>query len=106
LETEGHEVRVTYDGSEALRVAEQIRPHVALLDIGMPTLDGYEVAQKLRATSWGKALYLVALTGWGQEQDKRRASGAGFNRHLVKPVDPQLLIDLVNHFTQSSVGGG
>jgi len=86
----GHEVQVAYDGSTALRLGEQFRPRVALLDIGMPGTNGYEVARALRR-SQGPRVTLVAVTGWGQEADRRRSSEAGFDHHLTKPVDPGTL---------------
>jgi PAS domain S-box-containing protein len=86
----GHEVRVAYDGAAAMTLGEQFRPRVAILDIGMPGTNGYEVARALR-TKHGEALTLVALTGWGQDADRRRAAEAGFDHHLTKPVDPQTL---------------
>jgi PAS domain S-box-containing protein len=95
LELEGHEVRTAYDGVEALQIAEQFAPQIALLDIGMPNLDGYQTARRIREQHWGSAMFLVALTGWGQEQDRRQATEAGFNCHLVKPVDPQTLGALI-----------
>ncbi len=91
LDLEGHEVRTAADGLEALEVAEVFRPAVILLDIGMPGIDGYETARRLRARPWAKSALLCAQTGWGQEDDKRRAHSAGFDRHLVKPVDPEEL---------------
>jgi CheY-like chemotaxis protein len=90
----GHEVRVAYDGSTALRLGEQFRPRVALLDIGMPGTNGYEVARALRR-SQGPRVTLVAVTGWGQEADRRRSSEAGFDHHLTKPVDPGTLNHLL-----------
>jgi PAS domain S-box-containing protein len=95
LELDGHEVRTAYDGMEALQVAEQFAPQIALLDIGMPNLDGYQTARRIRERPWGSAMLLVALTGWGQEQDRRQATEAGFNCHLVKPVDPQTIGALI-----------
>jgi PAS domain S-box-containing protein len=83
----GHVVRVAHSGRSALAVANSFRPDVALLDIGMPELDGYEVAQHLRREPWGQSMRLIALTGWGQENDKRRAMEAGFDLHFTKPVD-------------------
>ncbi|HEV2703878.1 MAG TPA: response regulator [Steroidobacteraceae bacterium] len=91
LDLEGHDVRTAADGLEALEIAEKFRPHVVLLDIGMPGIDGYETARRLRALPWGESVLLCAQTGWGQEDDKRRARKAGFDRHLVKPVDPDEL---------------
>jgi CheY-like chemotaxis protein len=91
----GHEVCVASDGREAMVAAESFRPQVAILDIGMPNLSGYEVAEALRATDWGRAIRLVAVTGWGQDEDRERAARAGFDRHLPKPVDPALLRPLL-----------
>jgi signal transduction histidine kinase/ActR/RegA family two-component response regulator len=92
----GHEVRTAYDGLEALHAAQSFEPDIALLDVGMPGLDGYELAQRLRAEPWGGDTLLVAITGWGQEEDKRRAREAGFDHHLTKPVDVETLSALVN----------
>ncbi|HTW38495.1 MAG TPA: response regulator [Steroidobacteraceae bacterium] len=96
LGIDGHEVRTASDGLEALRVAEEFRPQLVLLDIGMPKLDGYETARRLRERPWSRATRLFALTGWGQEEDRERARQAGFDRHLVKPVDPDELTELLN----------
>lgn len=90
----GHDVRVAYDGSAAVRLGEEFGPRVAILDIGMPGTNGYEVARTLRRRS-GPQVTLVALTGWGQEADRRRASEAGFDFHLTKPVDPKALNELL-----------
>jgi signal transduction histidine kinase len=87
----GHEVYRALDGILALEAAERYLPDVVLLDIGMPQLSGYDVARQIRASAWGKRLVLVALTGWGQESDRRRSHEAGFNSHLVKPVDLEQL---------------
>ena len=87
----GHEVCTAHNGQAALALASTFRPDVALLDIGMPDTSGYEVARALRRSSWGKRVSLVALTGWGQDEDKRRARDAGFDHHLTKPVNPQRL---------------
>jgi signal transduction histidine kinase/CheY-like chemotaxis protein len=95
LELDGHEVRTAYDGVQALKIAEQFAPQIALLDIGMPHLDGYQTARRIRDQSWGSSILLVALTGWGQEQDRRQATEAGFNYHLVKPGDPQTIGALI-----------
>jgi signal transduction histidine kinase len=87
LEIAGHQVIKASTGQQALELAEQWAPDVALLDIGMPTLNGYEVARQIRASEWGATLTLVAVSGWGQLEDKRRSLEAGFDHHLVKPVD-------------------
>ena len=86
LRLAGHEVRVATSGRAALALADAFRPAAALLDIGMPELSGYEVARALRAEAWGQSMRLIALTGWGQDEDKRKALAAGFDHHLTKPV--------------------
>ena len=95
LRMEGHEVHCASDGEEALTLAVQRRPEIVVLDVGMPKLDGCEVARRIRAESWGRDAVLVALTGWGQEVDRRRSREAGFDMHLVKPVDPATLCDML-----------
>jgi CheY-like chemotaxis protein len=87
----GNEVRTAHDGQQAIEMAADFRPHVALMDLGMPKLDGYEAARHIRQQPWGKDLVLVALTGWGQDEDKQRTREAGFDHHLVKPADPAAL---------------
>jgi CheY-like chemotaxis protein len=84
----GHEVGVAYDGREAVALAETFRPEIALLDIGMPRMNGYETALALRHLPNAAAVRLFALTGWGQPDDKRRSRAAGFDHHFVKPLDP------------------
>jgi PAS domain S-box-containing protein len=96
LEMLGHEVAVAYDGAEAVACAERLRPAVMLLDIGLPTLNGYQVAQQVRGKPWGKDMLLVAQTGWGQQEDKRRAQEAGFDHHLTKPVDIDAITRLLD----------
>jgi PAS domain S-box-containing protein len=91
----GNEAQTAYDGLEALDVAAACRPDVVLLDIGMPKLNGYDTARRIREQPWGQNMVLVAVTGWGQEEDKRRSQEAGFNTHLVKPVDPTALEKLL-----------
>ena len=91
LRLAGHDVRVAHDGHGALAVAQEFEPHCAVLDIGMPDLNGYEVARRLRQSANGKKVRLIALTGWGQDEDKRRAHEAGFDHHLTKPVDRERL---------------
>jgi len=87
LKSLGHEVRVANEGFEALRVAESFRPEVVLLDIGMPGLDGYEIARRLRASRLEPQPRIIAVSGWGQSADRERSQAAGFDLHLVKPVD-------------------
>jgi CheY-like chemotaxis protein len=94
LELSGHDVKVVHDGNSALSVARTFRPDVALIDIGMPDLSGYEVAQRLRREPWGVSMYLVALTGWGRDDDRQQAKVAGFDKHITKPVDPLYLDDI------------
>jgi len=95
LRMEGHEVTCASDGEEALALAGQRKPEIVVLDVGMPKLDGCEVARRIRAESWGRGAVLVALTGWGQDVDRRRSREAGFDMHLVKPVDPATLCDML-----------
>ena len=95
LQCVGHEVHTASDGMEALTLAAQCRPEVMLLDIGMPRLDGYEVARRVRAEPWGQATVLIALTGWGQDEDRRRSREVGFDSHLVKPLDPDTLFRML-----------
>jgi CheY-like chemotaxis protein len=96
LELAGHEVRVADHGRAALAVAQVFRPDTALLDIGMPDMSGYEVAQALRAEPWAAGIRLIALTGWGQDSDRKRAIDAGFDQHVVKPVDPDQLSGMID----------
>jgi len=91
-----HEVRTAYDGAEALAAALEFRPHAVFLDIGMPRLNGHEVCRRLREEEWGKDIFIVAITGWGQESDRRLTTDAGFDRHLVKPVEIDDLHDIVS----------
>jgi CheY-like chemotaxis protein len=95
LRSLGHETRIAHEGGEALRAAEEFRPDIVLLDIGMPGLDGYEVARRLRRQSSGP-LRIVAVTGWGQDADRQRSAEAGFDLHLVKPVDASELAQALN----------
>lgn len=88
LEASGHQVSVAHSGREALDLACRLQPDALLLDIGMPELNGYQLAQRIRATSWGRRAMLIAITGWGLEEDKRRALMAGFDEHVTKPFDP------------------
>jgi CheY-like chemotaxis protein len=87
----GHSVRTVHDGGAALQSAEEFRPELVLLDIGLPTMSGYEVCRRLRGEAWGGAVTIVAMTGWGDAEAQRKARAAGFDRHLVKPVDEESL---------------
>jgi CheY-like chemotaxis protein len=87
----GHDVRTAHDGVAAWTTASDFRPDVALLDIGMPLANGYEVARRIRLEPWGGTVVLIAITGWGQREDKQRAAAAGFDHHLTKPVDAAAL---------------
>ncbi len=100
LQIGGHEVHTAYDGEEAVAAAETFRPEVVLLDIGMPKLNGYEACRRIRNSAWGRDMVLIAQTGWGQEEDKRRTKEAGFDDHLVKPVDPVSLMKMVTEATR------
>jgi len=98
----GNDTRTAYDGLAGVELAERYRPDVALFDIGLPTLDGYEACRRIRAQPWGERLVLIAVTGWGQDADRRRSQEAGFAHHMVKPVDPQALIDVLNALVHSN----
>jgi PAS domain S-box-containing protein len=92
LQSAGHTVEVAFDGESAVTLASRFKPDVALLDLGMPRLDGYAVARRLRDAADGQPVLLLAITGWGQADDRQRAIDAGFDEHLVKPVDPALVL--------------
>jgi two-component system OmpR family response regulator len=102
LESSNKDVRTAYDGAAALDMATSFLPELVLLDIGMPSMDGYEVAQRLRALPLTPRPTLVALTGWGQASDKERASVAGFDHHFTKPVNPDELLGFVGALGQRS----
>ena len=94
LRATGHTVNVAYGGVAALRIAETFLPQVVLLDLGMPELNGYDVCRHIRARPWGKTMTVIAQTGWGQEEDRRRTRDAGFDHHIVKPIDLAALVAL------------
>jgi len=96
LELYGYEVTVAYSGPDGVRAAEQYRPDVVLCDIGLPGLDGYGVARKLRDNPATAKARLIAVTAYGQDEDRRRSHEAGFEQHLVKPVDPNALLRVLN----------
>jgi PAS domain S-box-containing protein len=95
LEITGNQTYMAHDGLEAVEAIEKHRPEVVLLDIGLPKLDGHEVCRRVREQPWGKDIVVIALTGWGQEDDRRKSEEAGFNGHLVKPVDYDKLLKLL-----------
>lgn len=94
----GNDVRTVNDGLEAVEQAAEFKPDVILMDIGMPRLNGYEAARLIREQPWSRGTMLVALTGWGQEEDKRKATEAGFDKHFTKPLDPAELRKLIVEF--------
>ncbi|MGH8288529.1 MAG: response regulator [Steroidobacteraceae bacterium] len=96
LEMWGHEVAYAYDGPSALETAQQWQPEAVILDIGLPGMDGYQVAERLRSLPQGKQAILIAITGYGQEDDRRRSRRAGIDHHLVKPVAPDTLRTLID----------
>jgi PAS domain S-box-containing protein len=95
LAMKGHETHAAYDGEEAMAAAARLRPDVVILDIRMPKRNGYEACRFIREQPWGKAMVLIALSGWGTEDDRRRTEEAGFDHHLVKPVAPDVLFALI-----------
>jgi PAS domain S-box-containing protein len=103
LHLAGHQTRTARDGIEAVDIANTYRPNVVLLDIGMPRMNGYEAAETIRKQSWGQNMALIAMTGWGQESDRMKSRDAGFDEHLVKPVDPQLLLRLLKRIEEKGV---
>jgi PAS domain S-box-containing protein len=102
LELKGYAVEVAHEGWAALEAARAFRPAVVLADLGLPGLDGYGLAARLRAEPWGAGVVLVAVSGYGREEDRRRALAAGFDRHLTKPVPPQALETLLARFTETN----
>jgi len=95
LRLQGHSVQTAHDGFKAVTAAERFRPDMVVLDLGMPGMDGYEVARTIRAQRWGRNMLLVAQTGWGQPEDRRRTQQAGFDAHITKPVDSATLTALL-----------
>ncbi|HEX4824921.1 MAG TPA: PAS domain S-box protein [Candidatus Polarisedimenticolaceae bacterium] len=95
LDLTGNETKIAKDGLEAVTMAAEFRPHVVLLDIGLPKLNGFEACRRIRSESWGRGMTVVALTGWGQEADRRKSKAAGFDYHMVKPVDYVVLMKIL-----------
>lgn len=95
IRRKGSAVEVAHDGPEALRVAAEFRPRVVLLDLGLPGMDGCDVARTMRRAPWGQNSVLIAITGSGEDADVERCREAGFDRHLLKPVDPPILLGLL-----------
>jgi PAS domain S-box-containing protein len=106
LEMDGHDVHVVHDGRAALSAFTAFKPDIALIDIGMPGLNGYEVARLIRRDALGQSLTLVALTGWGQERDKDQALAAGFNHHFTKPVEPDRISEIMRSLSPRSADKG
>ena len=91
----GHEIRVVHDGVEAVEAAELFQPDLVVMDLGMPRLNGFEAAKRIRQQPWGNEMVLIALTGWGQTDDRERSKAAGFDYHLTKAADPTALEQLL-----------
>jgi len=102
LRTTGNDIRTAYDGLEAVQVANEFQPEVVLLDIGLPKIDGHEVAQRLRREPWAQHTCLIAVTGWSDETDRARSRAAGFDHHLVKPLDTGHLAQLLSSIERSA----
>jgi PAS domain S-box-containing protein len=105
LKAAGHEVHTSYDGRTAIRLAEELKPDVVLLDIGMPEVSGYDVARAIRREVWGRNMRLIALTGWGQAEHRRRSLEVGFDDHLVKPVELDMLENLLQMGIRGPISG-
>ena len=101
LAKHGHQVLTAATGSDGIEVASEEQPDVILMDLGMPRMNGYDAARHIREQEWGKNIVLIALTGWGQEEDRQRTKEAGFDHHLVKPAEPAVLRNLL-----ANVSGG
>ena len=95
LELSGHSIHSTGDGVEAVRLADEFRPDVVLLDIGLPRVNGYDVCRRIREHAWGREMVVIALTGFGADDDRLKARQAGFDMHLVKPVEPEHLLTVL-----------
>jgi len=96
LQMSGHQTSIVHDGLAAVEAAERMRPDVVLLDVGLPKISGIDACRRIRSHPWGKSIVIVALTGWGQENDRRSTKEAGFDAHLVKPVNYDELLQLLS----------
>jgi CheY-like chemotaxis protein len=103
LSMHGNEVDVAFDGAQAIESANRMRPDVILLDLGMPKMNGYDACRRIREKPWSRNTLLVAVTGWGQENDRRRTSEAGFDAHIVKPIDDSLLEETLVSLTPAAI---
>lgn len=104
FELEGHQVGVAYDGAQAVNLAESLKPHLILMDIGMPKMNGLEAARRIRSAAGGSVPVIVALSGMDQEEDKRQCSEAGIDAHLAKPVAPDELRALIDRYRARFAG--
>jgi len=95
LRKSGHEVRVAHNGEEGLEAGASLLPHVVLMDLGMPVMDGYSACRLMRGTAWGQEALIIALSGWGQEEDRLKTAAAGFDHHLVKPIASEEVFRLI-----------
>jgi CheY-like chemotaxis protein len=102
----GHETHLAHDGAAAVDAAEQLRPDVILLDIGLPKMNGFEACRQIRERPWGKNVVIIALTGWGQDVDRRRSEESGFDHHVVKPVEHEALARLLGSGESTDAAGG
>jgi CheY-like chemotaxis protein len=96
LTMSGNKCAMAHDGGSAIKLAEEFLPEVILLDIGLPEMDGYEVCEKIRQQPWGETVQIIAMTGWGQAEDRQRSKAAGINDHLVKPIEIAKLSRVMN----------
>jgi CheY-like chemotaxis protein len=96
LKKQGHMVKTAYDGVEAVQSAESFKPDVIFMDIGMPRMNGFDACKAIRSMQWGKSIHIIALSGWGQEEDRNKSEEAGFDQHIVKPIERRTLERLMN----------
>ncbi|MEJ2619422.1 MAG: response regulator, partial [Candidatus Thiodiazotropha sp.] len=102
LRINGHRVETASNGLEAVETAERLRPEAILLDVGLPKIDGYEACRRIRQKPWADRVLIVALTGWGQEEDRRKSQQAGFDHHLVKPINLSAINQLLAQTSMTS----